>query len=100
MSCGEIASSMSARYGKQLLSDRRGSLGTGIESLEHFADRAEQFALAHRLPVGFPSGVAVTRWEALLIAPVPDPLNIRDFRAFAEHVAHAVHRRGRAVPSA
>ncbi|MBA2278483.1 MAG: fumarylacetoacetate hydrolase family protein [Chloroflexia bacterium] len=56
---------------------------------------ARQFAEAAEVP----PDVALARWEATLLAPIPRPPAFRDFYAFEQHVVTAYTRRGRPVPA-
>lgn len=97
---GDRILDVGALAGDRLPADMRGLLTAGVEALEETADLAQEFSLQHRRTAGVPAGIALARWEATILAPVPDPPSVRDFYAFEEHVARAYQRRGRPVPAA
>lgn len=83
-----------------LPSDMLALLERGPDALTQLSDAATSFARQFAGEAEVPPDIAVARWEASLLAPLPRPRSFRDFYAFEQHVVAAYTRRGRPVPAA
>jgi fumarylacetoacetate (FAA) hydrolase len=75
-------------------------LEQGPDALAQLNDAATSFARQFAGEAEVPADLAVARWEATLLSPLPRPRSFRDFYAFEQHVVTAYTRRGRPVPAA
>ncbi len=85
---------------EDLPSDMLTLLDRGPDALVQLSDAATAFARQFASEAEVPPEIAVARWEATLLSPLPRPRAFRDFYAFEQHVVAAYTRRGRPVPAA
>ena len=68
--------------------------------MPRLAEASRTFASQHETSASVPRETAAPAWEAALRCPLPDPLSIRDFYAFEQHVAAGYRAKGREIPRA